>query len=793
MKFLPYTLLKPRGIGTADSCYSRATEVVEQILALADQHADLCFSVDTAWAVYAVAVRSGGHSELLKRLLEEGRLDVGASWAGCDWLTDPACIIRDLQAGQKALASLGGRASSLAVRESHLDRYRPILAAFGLDRLILAGDGGVSDAACDLAVHGDLGLRFTSSDAVTLRDAEREIKAVEGPIPMGEQLWCPTGRWLSDLRERAEDAGSKVSFGTWRAPKVSTGSGHGRVSHIASMLPDVHEALSHVTGALLRSERILSLDRCLGGSRDDQDTMETLWKQHLEDLAGVYTGSGDRTKKRELPESCDGVSNQLTRLQAEVEKGIAATVDAGKGPEGIVPLVVFNPSTQDQSGVLETDIVYYGENRATDFRRYEFYRLVDEDGAVVASEEVSGKQVETAEIRLRFAAMDVPAMGYKTYYLVPKPQDTAGPQMMPIQAPGAMMPDFPEPSFAVDDVEDRVSEPRRGLRVGRRFTAGGFILDANEVTGETTILDRRSGTSLLERLRIEAREDSLDTAAGDFSPTGRVLPMVLDGVDLAESGEVSALLRVVGHVGRSPVELACRMYADLPFVDITASVSWRDRHPAMVEMCSGIGSTLTDGVVGRPFGSKPVGVDEVIGHRWVQLSGAEAQLTFVSERTSLTVDKQEIRCPLLLCSPDPASYAYNKIWLSYPERITYGFRIYGDRKPVVPEDVTSTRLTCQAVYDRKARRHRPATGRGFTVDSESAMVAAVRPKDEDVEVLVYEMQGKDTRVQIEGEGLSTSVASPDGLEPVATHATLAAGDVGVIVLSKEKENGGSDG
>ena len=262
--------------------------------------------------------------------------------------------------------------------------------------------------------------------------------------------------------------------------------------------------------------------------------------------------------------------------------------------------------------------------------------------------------------------------------------------------------------------------------------------------------------------------------------------MILEGVDLAESGEVSALLRVVGRIGQSPVELNCRVYADLPFLDVEATVSWRDRHPAMLELCAGLGRELATRRVGRPLGSAVDGVGEAAsGHRCLQARGPEAQVPFASERTAISLSQGEIRCPLLLSSPDAASYAYNKIWQTYPEHITYRFRVSRDGAAMLPEDLTATELSCQAVYDRKGERTRAASFTAFNLVSESVVVSSVRPTEDGVELCVHEALGSDGIASIAG-GPVAFVSSNDGLSRVDGDVRLGAGEIRTIVLKNEQ-------
>ena len=105
---------------------------------------------------------------------------------------------------------------------------------------------------------------------------------------------------------------------------------------------------------------------------------------------------------------------------------------------------------------------------------------------------------------------------------------------------------------------------------------------------------------------------------------------------------------------------------------------------------------------------------------------------------------REVRSPLLLSSPDPASYAYNKVWMSYPDRVTYGFRVrLGDVEDVVGAGEILETLSCQCVYDRAAPRTRPTSASALSLVSDSIRVSSIRPVEGGVELRAYEVLGKE--------------------------------------------------
>jgi hypothetical protein len=623
-----------------------------------------------------------------------------------------------------------------------------------------AGDTGIP--VFDLSGFGNLALRAASQNPLGQRDVEKKLNSCERAVPLGEELWCPTESALDGIAVWAEDASLPLTYEIWDGqqtvggePPEETSAVPGRI-YKEALQPGIWADLTRVSASLLRAERILAMATLMGnGAGERRDEIEALWKRHLEDLSGTYVGSGDVEKRVDLGASCKESETRLNRLQTDVEYEIASSVPVGKGPDGIVSIVVFNPSGHARSESVEASVIYYGESRATDFDRYEFYRLVDAEGNVVSVEEIGGKQVETAEIKIRFVAFDVPGCGYKTYYLVPKPTQTLGqPAPVPIQAPGAMVPAFPEPSFAIDDVEELISEPRRGLRLGRVFQTGLFALAVDDVTGRIDLSDRARETPLIEGLRVEGREDSLKSVPGSFDPTGRVFPLSVDRIDLIESGEVSALLLVSGRIASSLVELRLRLFAELPTIEIDVSVDWDDSLPMLLELCASFSEELDHGSYAVPFGSRAWRADDsdLDAGRWVTAEGTSPGVCFSSERTTLTISHREIRSPLLLSSPDPASYAYNKMWMSYPDRVDYGFRIrMGSTPPPATSEWVET-FTSQCIYDRTTPRTRLASDGVLCVGSDDLRVSSIRPVKGGVEArffCVSEEPG-DTGFQVSG-------------------------------------------
>ena len=138
--------------------------------------------------------------------------------------------------------------------------------------------------------------------------------------------------------------------------------------------------------------------------------------------------------------------------------------------------------------------------------------------------------------------------------------------------------------------------------------------------------------------------------------------------------------------------------------------------------------------------------------RWVTAEGTSPGFCFSSERTKLRISHREIRSPLLLSSPDPASYAYNKMWMSYPDRVDYGFRIrMGSTPPLATSEWVET-FSSHCIYDRATPRTRPASDGVVCVDSDNVRVSSIRPVTGGVEARFFcvSKDSSDTGFQVSG-------------------------------------------
>lgn len=789
MRLFPFTRLRHFGIGDEAACLSRGSHLLGVLSG--DTDGKMALAIESLSVIAHCQRIRPAIADLLRKKRAEGHLSLGASWASLYHNpVEPEDLIRGLLIGQQWLIDHLGAASEevyLGLARSGVAQLPQILKQVGVVRVAVAGVEGAPDRFTWRSPEGsDLQAWNVPSTTRVLEALSREpgkakravwevvkLFSKHGTLGVGEEGWIPP----IDLLERLADAGMSDSVvltsleavcegvsadvqSTWLEQGVSPESIH----------PSILTKTASISRALIRAEAVLAMATCLG---KPAEPTEPLWRRLLDLLDGSYGGTSDRLKSEQIRVEAAGLTGAVGSLVDDAERWVAEQVMFEKGPEGTLGLVVFNPNAWTATGPVEAHLLFYGDERLSDFERYELYRVVDESGTPTEVEETSGKQVETAEIGLRFIARDVPACGYRTYYLIPKPSRPDA--LMPIQAPGAMTPEFAEPSFAIEDVEERISEPRRGIRLGRRFTVRDFVLNVDEVSGGIEVIDRRSDRTLVRRLALEVAEDGLATAFGHHDPTGRSFALVPERIDLTHSGSVSATLLVEGRLVQSPAQLAITMYADLPWMDIEVEVDWRDRVPGLIQAVFERPSSDTGEVTyATPFGSAVVteaGARHV--HGWVAV--ADPTWVLASDRRSFRFGEHDIRTDLYLSTVDPSSYSYHRVWRSPPGPISARFRMQAGHSGHAIEcaaRLSSTLhhpLSLKPVYDAVSDKSLAPSASACSVGGEGIVVTSVRPVEAAIEVRAYEALGQESEACVIVDGaISGTVVSPlgDPLEEV---------------------------
>lgn len=204
------------------------------------------------------------------------------------------------------------------------------------------------------------------------------------------------------------------------------------------------------------------------------------------------------------------------------------------------PLIVFNPCAWEVNGPVEMELNRVREGEV----------LVDEQNNPVPMQKVQSQVTTSGRERLAFQA-ELPALGYRTYRLVPRP-------------------DAPSSSFATVQASDTVLENAL-LRLELDPQSGCIV----------SIRDKELGLEILAgpAAKPVVIEDQSDTWGHNIFRFDKVVgAFQAESVRLVEHGPVKSVVRVVSRFDNSTIIQDISLTPHGRQLDVHAELDWRERH-----------------------------------------------------------------------------------------------------------------------------------------------------------------------------------------------------------------------
>ena len=793
---VPFSRLTLFGLGDKEACLSRGAEIIAQILRLVAARDDFRFLIEDLVCLYAYLEAHPESVERIRAAVSAGRLELGAGWTQMDHrLSTGEDLVRNLLYG-KAFARdvLGADPTVVHLGDGSgtSSQYVQVALKCGIEHIVLTASGWNQDVlfrwrgpdgsqvVCWNATGGSQLLWEAVRGTPQTRRArnaaiagQRERHEGRLPLHWGGLMVQPSEAALVELAEWAEAEAVDLKLGTpsdiipqFKATeqlKEVCEQNSPAGSHLEPVYPGTAPLNDPAVCGLLRAEQMSAMAVTLFPFTYPGTDLKSAWLRQLEATSYRYDGAAAKEGLERRRSDQRAVITTAVRIVREAERMIAERVTPRDGPDGRLPIVVFNPLSWPRTDLVEVHVTFYGDVEATDFTRYEIYKLVDASGRTVPFQELAGRQTETAEVRLVFAAREVPANGYATYYLVPGVSETqrlVGIQPPEMMAPGRMTPEFPEPSFVLKDVEDRVSEAFGYVRIGRRFRTAFVDLEVNEITGRVRVSDRSTGVLLVDGIHVIGTEDALTSGS---SATGRRFEMAVERVDLEESGEVRATLLVAGKLMSSPCEIRYRLYGGMDRVDVDLRLQWRDPKPVRVQMVFPVaGDSIR---YGTPHGYQKLERDgterdslqvQRVCQGWVAVDGSDGGFVLASDRKAFQFGAGVVRGDVLHSGLDPASYSYNVIWRSFPDVVTSRYSIRGYRGDFAQGNAFQDgwnlrqRLHARVVYDSVSEKSLPDKMQFLFLDGPGIVCTTIKRAEDGEGLLVraYETVGRSCEARL---------------------------------------------
>lgn len=182
--------------------------------------------------------------------------------------------------------------------------------------------------------------------------------------------------------------------------------------------------------------------------------------------------------------------------------------------------------------------------------------------------------------------------------------------------------------------------------------------------------------------RLDLIADPTDTWTHEADRYGRqpVASARWGPARVIDRGPVMASLRRTGRIGRSPVEIEYRVYAEEPFVEIRLRVYWAERHKVlkMVFPLPSALETRSEGIPGGEIAREPDGVERPVRDRTLlHLAGGLRVGLVVPEIYALDATQEAVRLTLLRSCLMAHHFPFKsrRAWGVYADQGMHEFRI----------------------------------------------------------------------------------------------------------------------
>ncbi len=610
--------------GTEEECLSRGNRIITRAIQLAQQYPEFRFLLEDDVFVANFVESQRGSEELaaLKKLVKEGRIEIAPKWVGTyQNLPRAEALVRNLVYGKRFAREVFGvdpKVAHLGDIPGYTWQYPQILSKCATPYMVMtrmaptdlslfrwkAPDG--SGVLTWHAVKGygwgvALGLHRNLDDARLDRIA-REIASVQattaGPVYLGwgTDLWAPNSKLvenvsvlnqrLSPLRFRVATPAEYFSAAA-QTPGIPEVSGE-----IPSSWANVISSMSHLwppvisaTDTLLNAEKFAAVNYALGYAEYPGKELESLWTKALEAMDHNNYGQGGDIGDERKVGYAHAVSLQAGQVLRDSLRNIAERVQH-PFPKS-TPIVVFNPLGWTRDDIVRAHVTLYGDVAPSDLEDYrKAMRLVDEKGTAIPFRIEQYSENISRAIELAFIAHGVPALGYKTYYLVPADQPAT----------------FPNACDLKLDTDNDVKQPRRVI--GSHLLENEYYrVSVDRATGRIDIFDKELGLTVARNLEIAASEERGGNSLSVEPQTGRTIINVINAVEIEENSAVRAVVRISGDIAGVPVVQRMTLFAGLKKIELENTVDWRPGRFMKIEQVFPLEQSNAEVRNGIPFGS----------------------------------------------------------------------------------------------------------------------------------------------------------------------------------------------
>jgi hypothetical protein len=799
--FVPFSHLDFFWGGTREECLARGGRIIAKAIQLANRSPEFRFLLEDEVFVANYLDAHAGSPEAadLQRLVKEGRIEIAPKWAAIfQELPDGEVHARNMALGKRYAQSVFGMDAQVA-HLGDLPGYTPqfpqILAQSRVPYAVITRMGPSDRSAFFWtapngskvlawnALKGSGWGTFLTSPTASREEKRRRFlsdladvqRTTAGPILMhwGTDLWAPPDDLVEAMEAFFRSVPAKLTFATpseffhrlEKGPALPAVSGE-----IPSSWPNIGSSLVHIwpgiipaTYTLLAAEKFATIDYALGYADYPQREFDFLWKKLVESMDHNHDGQGgvigDNRKidymRLAMIHGGEILRDSLRRIAERVQVPISDSF----------PIVVFNPLGWERDDVVRAHVTLYGKVSPADIGAFRTgMRLLDEAGRSVPFHVAEWSENISRALQLVFVARRVPALGYRTYYLVA----AEAPETLP---PAAVV--------KLDSDNDR-REPRRPL--GNDVLENAFYrLTVDCATGRVTLFDKALNRDVCRDMEIVATEERGGNYIGVEPLSGRTIPSMVDRVVVEENNGVRAVVRIDSRIADIPITQHLTLYQGIKRLDVENTVEWKT--PRFVRVEQWFPLTQPDAALhyGIPFGANasdnlmpntgPHARDEItydswknsrLIHDWIHAGTAVGGLTIASDHQQFRLGESLI-CAEMVRGTRFVSVKVGRgdelTSLNYPPAGTYVFRYSLSSAPGDWKASKAYRagigwnnpLLPISVADDISRKSLPPTQSFCSVGQENVVISALKKADRDASIVLraYEMEGAPVQTSVE--------------------------------------------
>ena len=635
---LPFSHLDLFWLGNRDECLSRTFDGITKAMQFCRSNPEFRYLVEDG-VVFSEFVHT--YPEVKPELLDmirRGQFECPAKWAAATITqVNGEVIAHNMLYGLNEVEAICGKRPEvihLGDLPGMTPQFPQILAKSGIRYAVISRGGprktplfrwqalDGSDVLTWYSPHcyswgmplADSPESFAASGAAKL---EEEADAIYSTSPFGilmhygMDLSVPRAEAIGNVSKWNETSKYAVQFGRQIEYFESVRNSEG-IPILAGEIPTVWGAwpdcafldvtIHHAAAerALLWAERMVA-DDILNRRKLSDVNFAELWKPLLESLDHNYSGNAPEeyhaTKNRFTTVSYQRAENvvlqRMTRIASEVER-----------PQDSIPVVVFNPSSFERTDRIRRRVMLFGDSLAATSAKWADFHLEDKAGNIVPMQVPVRRSGPTKEADFEFLATDVPALGYKTYYLRPDAADSSAANL-------------------------KLNDTGLGVNLGSDV----FDVKVCKQTGAVRICGS-DGTPIIQNITLQAVEMLQTNQTMQLDSTGRVFPFLCNGVEISETGQVCTEVRLMGSIAEVPVQTRIKITNYLPRLDVRCSIDWPGNKYLRIQAYLNLPGRREESVfTGVPFGanafdniipgSGPWMGDEVTPDTWARTREAQ--------------------------------------------------------------------------------------------------------------------------------------------------------------------------